>query len=47
MEDMRNGYTIMVRKPERKRPLLRPRCRWEDIRMDLRKQGGILLTGFI
>jgi hypothetical protein len=30
----------LVRKPEEKRPLVRPRCRWEDgIRMDLREMG--------
>jgi hypothetical protein len=29
-----------VGKPERKRPLGKPRCRWEDnIRMDLREMG--------
>jgi hypothetical protein len=29
-----------VGKPERKRPLVRPRCRWEDnIKMDLRERG--------
>jgi hypothetical protein len=36
---MRNAY-ILVRKTEGKRPLERPRCRWEDnIRMDLREIG--------
>jgi len=35
---MKSVYTIFVRKPERKRPLARPRRRWEDnIRMDLRE----------
>jgi hypothetical protein len=34
---MRNAYTILVGKPERKRPLGRPKHRWEDnIKMDLR-----------
>jgi hypothetical protein len=28
-----------VRKPERKRPLDRPRRRWDDIRMDLKEVG--------
>jgi hypothetical protein len=33
MQEMRNAY-----KPERKRPLARPRCRWQDnIRMDLKE----------
>jgi hypothetical protein len=37
MREKRNTYRILVRKPERKRPLGRPRCRWEDnIKMDLR-----------
>jgi hypothetical protein len=33
-------YKVLVLKPERKRPLGRPRHRWEDgIRMDLRETG--------
>jgi hypothetical protein len=33
-------YKVLVRKPEGKRPLERPRRRWEDgIRMDLREIG--------
>jgi hypothetical protein len=36
MEEMRNAYSILVGKPERKRPLGRPRSVWEDnIIMDL------------
>jgi hypothetical protein len=35
-----NVYRILVGKPERKRPLERPRRRWEDgIKMDLREIG--------
>jgi hypothetical protein len=35
MEDPRNVYTILIGKPEGKRPLERPRCRREDnIRMN-------------
>jgi hypothetical protein len=35
--EMRNAYEILVGKPEWKRPLGRPRSRWEaDIGMDLR-----------
>jgi hypothetical protein len=30
MGDMRNAYKILVGKPEGKRPLGRPRRRWED-----------------
>jgi hypothetical protein len=37
MEEMRNVYEIFVGEPKRKRPFVRPRCRWENnIRMDLR-----------
>jgi hypothetical protein len=36
----RSVYRVLMRKPEVKRPLGRPRCRWEDgIRMDLREIG--------
>jgi hypothetical protein len=36
----RKVYKVLVEKPEGKRPLGRPRRRWEDgIRMDLRKIG--------
>jgi hypothetical protein len=35
-----NSYRLLVVKPEGKRPLGRPRCRWVDnIRMDLREVG--------
>jgi hypothetical protein len=37
MRKMRNSYNILVGKPEGKRPLGRPRGRWEDIRKDLRE----------
>jgi hypothetical protein len=37
MGERRNAYTILVGKPEGKRPLGRPRRRWVDnIEMDLR-----------
>jgi hypothetical protein len=37
---MRNAYKILVAKPEEKRPLRRPRCRWENhIRINLREIG--------
>jgi hypothetical protein len=33
-------YKVLVGKPDGKRPLGRPRCRWEDgVRMDLREIG--------
>jgi hypothetical protein len=39
--EKRNACRILVGKPEGKRPLQRPRCRWVDnIEMDLRKIGG-------
>jgi hypothetical protein len=48
LEVMRNAYSILVGKPEGKRPLGRPRHRWEDkIRMELGKKCGRLWTGFI
>ena len=40
MEQSRNTYRVLVGKPEVKRPLGRPRLRWEDdIKMDLREVG--------
>jgi hypothetical protein len=34
-----NTYRILGRKPETKRPLERPRCRWEDnIKMNLKNR---------
>jgi hypothetical protein len=38
MGDMRNAYEILIKKPEGRRSLGRPRNRWEDnILMDLRE----------
>jgi hypothetical protein len=40
MGEKRNAYRILVGKPERKRPLGKPRRRWVDnIKMDLREIG--------
>jgi hypothetical protein len=40
MGEGRGAYRVLVWKPEGKRPLGRPRCRWEDnIRMDLQEVG--------
>jgi hypothetical protein len=40
MGEERNVYSVLIGKPEGKRPLGRPRRRWEDgIRMDLREIG--------
>jgi hypothetical protein len=40
MGEGRNLYRVLVGKPEGKRPLGRPRCRWEyGIKMDLEEIG--------
>ncbi|KAJ4426336.1 hypothetical protein ANN_27150 [Periplaneta americana] len=40
MGECRNAYSVLVRRPKGKRPLGRPRHRWEDnIKMDLREVG--------
>jgi transcription termination factor 2 len=40
MEEMRNVYRLLVGKPEGKRPLGKPSCRWIDnIKMDLLEIG--------
>jgi hypothetical protein len=40
MGERRGAYRILVGRPEGKRPLERPRRRWEDnIKMDLREVG--------
>jgi hypothetical protein len=40
MGEKRNVYRLLVEKPEGKRPLGRPRCRWIDnIKMDLLEIG--------
>jgi hypothetical protein len=40
MGEKRNAYSLLVGKPEGKRPLGRPRRRWVDnIRMDLGEMG--------
>jgi hypothetical protein len=40
MEEVRGAYNILVGKPEGRRPLGRPRRRWEDnIKMDLEEIG--------
>jgi len=35
MEERGGVYTVLVGKPQRNRPLGRPRCGWEDIKLDL------------
>jgi hypothetical protein len=47
MGEGRGVHRVLVGKPERKRPLGRPRCRWEDnIMMDLQEVGGGVGTGW-
>jgi hypothetical protein len=40
MGEDRGVHRVLVEKPEGKRPLGRPRRRWEDIKMDLQKVVG-------
>jgi hypothetical protein len=41
MGQMKNAYKVLVGKPEIKRPLVRPWCRWKcNIRMDFRETEG-------
>ena len=45
--DGRGVHRVLVRKSEGKRPMGRPRPRWEDnIKMDLQEVGGVLGTGW-
>jgi hypothetical protein len=47
MGEGRNMYRVLVGKPRGKRPLERPRHRWEDgIKMDLREIGWGVWSGF-
>jgi len=40
MGTRRDAYTVLVTRPEQKKPLGRPRQRWEDdIKIDLQKTG--------
>ena len=48
MGERRGAYRVLVGKPVGKRPLGRPRCRWEDnIKMDLQEEGMVEWTGLI
>jgi hypothetical protein len=41
MKATRNAYGVLVGKPEGRRPVGRPRCKWEDnIKLDSREIGG-------
>ena len=39
MGERRGVYRVLVGKPEGKRPLGRPRRRWENIKMDIQEVG--------
>jgi hypothetical protein len=46
--EIRGAYRVLVRKYGIKKPLGRPRRRWEDnIKMDLQKVGRGIFTGLI
>jgi hypothetical protein len=48
MGERRGVYRVLVRKPEGKRPLGRPRHSWEDsIKMDLQEVGCGAWTGLM
>ena len=47
MGEGRGVHRVLVGKPEGKRPLVRPRSRWQDnIKMDLQEIGGVVGTGW-
>jgi hypothetical protein len=39
MREKRNAYRLLVGKPEGKRPLGRPRCRWVEILREIEWDG--------
>jgi hypothetical protein len=48
MEEGRSAYRILVGRPEGRRPLGRPRHRWEhNIKMDVQEVGWGAWTGLI
>jgi hypothetical protein len=47
MGEGRNVYRVLFGKPERRRPLGRPRRRWDGIKMDLEEIGWGVWSGFI
>jgi hypothetical protein len=48
MGEKRSVYRLLVGKPEGKRPLGRPRCRWIDnIKMDLDETGMKVQAGLV
>jgi hypothetical protein len=48
MGDWRGAYRVLVGRPDRKRPLGRPRSKWEDnIKIYLQEMGWEELTGLL
>jgi hypothetical protein len=48
MGDWRGAYRVLMGRPDRKRPLGRPRSKWEDnIKIDLQEVGWEALTGLM
>ena len=47
MGERRGLYRVLVRKPEGKRPLVRPRHRWADIKKILQEEGWEVWTVMI
>jgi hypothetical protein len=46
MKEERKLYKVLVEKPEGKRPLVRPRCTWEnEIRIDVGETGWGMWSG--
>jgi hypothetical protein len=43
----KNVYSILKRKSERRIPLGRPICMWQNIKIHLGEQGGKACIGFI
>jgi hypothetical protein len=47
MGEDRGVHRVLVGKPEGKRPLGKPRCRWvNNIKKDLQEVGGVVGTGW-
>jgi hypothetical protein len=38
-QEVRNSYKVLVESFEGKLPLVRPRCRWKDIKIDCEEMG--------
>ena len=46
MGEDRGVHRVLVGRPEGKRPLGRPRRRWEELRWIFRKLEGVVVTGW-